>query len=179
MTTDVNPETAHGDRTRGPFCVQDSRLYPVSPIDDRGAPRETQERPGGAQNGAVEPQKSPNLAPEHGSAGERSQSVPHTNRTRDGSQTAHDPAAPQVQSPPVDLAVMPMALPPLPDGTTVAIDSVNHQVLEACPRWAPSQPVQRLHGNPHDLVLIAVPEGLGATLAGFLADQLKIVEAGR
>lgn len=64
---------------------------------------------------------------------------------------------------------------PLPDKTKVGIDAIHAQIIDRAP-WPLAQPVLTAINGPADLVLIAVPAGVGAQLASFLAGQLHIVE---
>lgn len=73
------------------------------------------------------------------------------------------------------IALLPLKGHPLPGGTTLAADCVYHQVVKAGP-WAPAKRVLDLHGGDADLVLLAVPAGLGRVLAQWIAQQLIAVE---
>jgi hypothetical protein len=74
-----------------------------------------------------------------------------------------------------DVAFMPLTGNPLPDGTPVGIDSIHAQIANACP-WPLANPVLHDYPAAADIVLVAVPEGMGQAVALFLADQLRIVE---
>lgn len=80
-------------------------------------------------------------------------------------------------TPPTDMAVLPMHGHPLPDGALVAVDAVHRKVLDVAPRWTFADNVRAMYGKPCDLVLVAVPEGVGAGVGAWIADQLKLVDA--
>jgi hypothetical protein len=73
------------------------------------------------------------------------------------------------------VSFLPLKGSPLPDGAAVAVDAINATVLDLAP-WPLAKPVLELQGSTADLVLVAVPAGLGAPLAAWLADQLLVVE---
>jgi hypothetical protein len=73
------------------------------------------------------------------------------------------------------IALLPMKGSPLPEGGVLAADCVHAQIVKAAP-WAPAKPVLDLYGGDADLVLLAVPVGLGPVLAAWIAEQTIAVE---
>jgi hypothetical protein len=60
-------------------------------------------------------------------------------------------------------------------GQPVAVDAIHHQVIDTC-LWPLASPVLNLAPGDSDLVLIAVPKGLGTVLAQWIANQTLAVD---
>ncbi len=75
-----------------------------------------------------------------------------------------------------NIAPLPLKGSPLPHGTRMAADSVHHRVHSTM-QWPLARPVLDLYGDePADLVLLAVPAGMGGVLASWIAHQMLAVE---
>lgn len=73
-----------------------------------------------------------------------------------------------------DQAFLPLRGHPLPQGGTLAVDSIHSAVLKAAP-WAPAKPVLDMHGGDCDLVLVAVPKGYGNAFGQYLSEARMLV----